>query len=74
MAASWHYLRQLNHALLACVVAYPVAQQLDKQMHKMMHEKHRRQEQIRADQAAMDRIDETIKTNIQPCLVSRQEA
>lgn len=39
-------------------------------MHKMMHEKHMRQEQIRADQAAVDRIDATIKTNIQPCLVS----
>lgn len=42
-------------------------------MHKMMHEKHRRAEQIRADQAAMDRIDETIKSNIQPCLVSQQD-
>jgi hypothetical protein len=39
-------------------------------MHKMMHEKHKRLEQIRADQAAVDRIDETIRTNIQPCLVS----
>lgn len=39
-------------------------------MHKMMHEKHKRLEQIRADQAAVDRIDETIRTNIQPCLMS----
>jgi len=39
-------------------------------MHKMMHEKHKRQEQIKADQAALERIDETIRTNIQPCLVS----
>lgn len=51
--------------LLRCV-----SQQLDKQMHKMMHEKHTRQEQIRANQAAIDRIDATIRTNIQPCLVS----
>lgn len=43
-------------------------------MHKMMHEKHVRHEQIRADQAAVDSIDATIKTNIQPCLVSMHQA
>jgi hypothetical protein len=45
-------------------------QQLDKQMHKMLLEKHKRSEEIKADQAALDKIDATISTHIQPCLVS----
>jgi hypothetical protein len=38
-------------------------------MHGMLHERHRRQEEIKADQAAIERINETIRTNIRPCLV-----
>jgi hypothetical protein len=45
-------------------------QQLDKQMHKMLLEKHKRSEEIKADQATLDKIDATISTHIQPCLVS----
>lgn len=44
-------------------------QQLDTQMHKMMHEKHRRNEEIKADTAALQKIEDTINTHIQPCLV-----
>lgn len=54
----------LHH--IPCVVL----QQLDKQMHKMLLEKHKRCEEIKADQAALDKIDATITTQIQPCLVS----
>lgn len=56
--------------LFVCGMWCCAQQQLDKQMHGMLHEKHKRQEQIKADQAALDRIVETIRTNIQPCLVS----
>eukprot|EP00879_Flechtneria_rotunda_P016473 GHRR01017238.1.p1 GENE.GHRR01017238.1~~GHRR01017238.1.p1 ORF type:complete len:140 (+),score=42.94 GHRR01017238.1:182-601(+) len=42
--------------------------QLDKQMHKLMLEKHKRTEEVKADQAAVAKIDETIKTHIEPCL------
>jgi hypothetical protein len=50
-------------------VLYRDMQQLDKQMHKMMLEKHKRSEEIKADQAALEKIDATISTHIQPCLV-----
>eukprot|EP00775_Hariotina_reticulata_P009965 gene9965-10120_t len=43
-------------------------QQLDTQMHKMMQEKHRRSEEVKADQAAVNKIEETMQTHIQPCL------
>lgn len=44
-------------------------EQLDRQMHARLAEKLRRQQERRADQAAIDRIDETIRNNVQPCLV-----
>lgn len=44
-------------------------QQLDTQMHKMMQEKHRRSEEVKADQAAVNKIEETMQVHIQPCLV-----
>ncbi|WIA31003.1 hypothetical protein OEZ86_001044 [Tetradesmus obliquus] len=47
--------------------------QLDKQMHKMMLEKHKRSEEIKADQAALDKIDTTISTHIQPCLTRLEQ-
>ncbi|KAF6256887.1 hypothetical protein COO60DRAFT_58208 [Scenedesmus sp. NREL 46B-D3] len=57
----------LHH--IPCVVL----QQLDKQMHKMLLEKHKRCEEIKADQAALDKIDATITTQIQPCLARLEQ-
>eukprot|EP00878_Enallax_costatus_P033225 GHUV01036626.1.p1 GENE.GHUV01036626.1~~GHUV01036626.1.p1 ORF type:complete len:161 (+),score=62.02 GHUV01036626.1:313-795(+) len=47
--------------------------QLDKQMHKMMHEKHKRMEEIKADTAALQKIDDTIGTHIMPCLTRLEQ-
>ncbi len=44
-------------------------QQLDSQMHKMMLEKHRRTVQMKEDQAALEKIDDIIRTHVQPNLV-----
>jgi hypothetical protein len=52
---------------LSLVTSY--IQQLDTQMHKMMQEKHRRSEEVKADQAAVNKIEETMQVHIQPCLV-----
>lgn len=45
-------------------------QQLDKSMHGMMAEKTKRQEQIRADEAELEKLDTMVRTHIQPNLVS----
>ena len=39
-------------------------------MHGMMAEKTRRQEQIRADETELEKLDTMVKTHIQPNLVS----
>ena len=46
------------------------AQQLDSQMHKMMAEKHQRMEAIRADEAALAKLEATIASHITPQLVT----
>lgn len=38
-------------------------------MHKMMHEKHKRLEEVKADTATLQKVDDTINTHIMPCLV-----
>ena len=54
---------------LTCVFDATPPQQLDSQMHKMMLEKKRRNEQILADQAAIDKLNKTIKEHVQPNMV-----
>lgn len=49
-------------------------QQLDKHMHKMMWEKHERLEAIRADEAALAKLEEVIASHITPNLVRRAAA
>lgn len=56
--------------LVACTCMHWSMQQLDKSMHGMMAEKTRRQEQIRADEAELEKLDTMVKTHIQPNLVS----
>jgi hypothetical protein len=46
-------------------------QQLDSQMHKMMLERQKRNLAIKEDQAAMDKLDDTIKSHVLPNLVSK---
>ena len=41
-------------------------------MHKMMLERQKRTSAIKEDQAALDKLDETIKSHVTPNLVSKQ--
>lgn len=49
-------------------------QQLDSQMHSMQDEKKRRQQAINEDAEEMQRIDQEIRTHIQPGIVEYSDA